>query len=165
MTAPRLPSYVMNDSEAGWLDWHDARIHGVLVLPQQRELLLDLDCVVSSFLDDNKGLSCWVVPVTAVFRDVTRMRADLLLPVDSELQALEQGIDDEGLASDDGGLTKPGSPCWTITGPTGFVRFLSSGFTLYFRSPPVLAASDGIPEPVRGPVSFERRGYEPSGER
>lgn len=131
MPPPRLDSYTVTNADADWINWHDATIHGVLALPRQQELILDVDCVVAWEAGrDGDPAGFWVAAATVVFRDVTRVVVDLLMPVDREVFDLEGRVGDEHLSKGDGGLTKPGSLTWTIQGPSGYTQFLSTGYVL-----------------------------------
>lgn len=147
------PRWVTTDADIAELSWHDALVHGLLLVPEAAELLLDLDWSIEWLPPEDGGIyfRAWTAPVTLVFHGVTHVHGDLSLPHDGTLIDISP---DESPSAVSGGHNLADLKWWLIKGVVGHLTIAATGFTQYARRPPALVTGGRLALADRGGVSF-----------
>jgi hypothetical protein len=130
-----LKKLVWSDADFEQMGWHDACIHAVATLPENFELLFDIDYiihwVVPTLLDQNYKF--WVAPATLIFENVSNLEFNW------ESHSGEIVIQD--LNRTDEQKTPNGAMTdwqWNLNIIEGDITFRATGYKQYFRRQPSL---------------------------
>lgn len=146
---------VWTDADFDVMGWHDATIWAMAVISDDFEFSFDIDYILRWVhpVPPEECYSFWVSPATLVFRGVQNIKIN----IDADyIQLIEVAdINREGPFSwPDGTLT---NWKWIIELQQGSIEFEASGFTQYFRRPPVFGTQQGLGFDERGGISFDRK--------
>jgi len=141
------------------MGWHDSSIYACGAIPEDFELMFDLDYIVEWVPPgaDEKYYSFWVAPATLVFQNVADVQVTL--------ESMQGEITLLGLQRGDPHPTPAGrlnDYRWTLDGNEGSITFRATGFRQYFRAAPVLTTAQRLSQSARGGLSFNRTELAPS---
>lgn len=151
-----LEKWTWTEEDFERMGWHDALVHAFSFQPADWELLLDLDYILE-WVDPAPGEASyrfWSAPATLVFSDVTDLQIEL-----EPFPAFEiADISRSDPQAPDGREDTPSAVhwLWTLDFHNGRATFRSTGYTQWFRRPPVFNNSQSLTLEERGGLSFER---------
>ncbi|MGE3465812.1 MAG: hypothetical protein AB7J13_02670 [Pyrinomonadaceae bacterium] len=146
---------VWTDADFDIMGWHDSTIWAMAVISDEFEFSFDIDYILRWVhpVPPEQAFGFWVSPATLVFQDVQNLKVEI--EADSIFYIEVADINREGpFAWPDGTLTKWK---WVIELQQGRIEFEASGFTQYFRQPPVFGTQQGLGLDQRGGISFDRQ--------
>ncbi|MBD1935650.1 MULTISPECIES: hypothetical protein [Cyanophyceae] len=148
-----LEKLIWSDADFEQMGWHDAYVHAIAAIPENFELLFDLDYIVQwiSPVTQDEYLTFLVAPATLVFRNVWNIELHL------ESQSGEfslQNIDrlDEQTTPNE----KMTDWLWKLDGNEGSLSFRSTGYKQYFRRQPILTKFQQLKFEERDGICFSR---------
>ena len=149
-----LEKLVWSQDDFDLMGWHDATVHAFALIPEQFELVLDIDYILKwedPQLPD-QHYTFWVSPATLVFEGVQNITIDLDIPYIQDIDL--QGIQKEGPVPAPNGELIDWD--WLIEANQGNIRFRAIGYKQYFRRAPIRIKEQGLEVSQRGGLSFER---------
>lgn len=151
--AYELQKWVWTQDDYEQMGWHDCHIHALAFLPENFELLLDIDYIFRWLqpTPPQQYFSFWVAPATLVFENVydvaLTLRCDSGLEIDDIKRNQTMPVHTEYDESSDAGH-------WTIACQEGQITLRSTGYTQYIRATPQYSASQSLDMCSRGGFSF-----------
>ena len=149
-----LEKWVWSHHDFDVMGWHDATVHAFALVPEQFELLLDIDYIVKWEEPEPPDVyyTFWISPATIVFEGVQDIKINL--DIDNIQDIDLQGIEREGpLPAPNGELIDWD---WIVEANQGSIRFRATGYRQYFRRAPIRIREQGLEISQRGGLSFER---------
>jgi hypothetical protein len=142
------------------MGWHDAQIHAFAFDNNSKsrtgDLLLDIDYIFKWIHPKVDGgyFYFWVAPCTLTFKNA------IDLDINFQTNAYEtnaQEIDELTLTKEKSKHSDIELNRWTIQLRTGYISFVSEGFTQIVRQKPILTGSQQLRHEERNGISFNRQ--------
>ncbi len=151
-----LEKLVWSDADYDIMGWHDAVLHGVAILVETSEAVLDIDYILKWVLlppdvpGGRQSYNFWIAPATIVFEHVSK--------IDFKIDGMRMSLD--GISRSDPTATTDGQKTewlWDLPGTRGFMGELrATGYKQYFRKQPIFIKDQEISLEQRGGISFRR---------
>lgn len=152
----KVEKWVWTDADFDEMGWHDSRVHAMAFLPEDFELVFDIDYIFE-WVQPKPGetyFKFWVAQATLVFENVY----DVELDIDSYNSKLEIDSirrEDARAPRNVQYIDKGTEWLWVMECQEGEVRFRSVGYKQFIREAPRLGKTQAIDLKVRG-FSFAR---------
>jgi hypothetical protein len=136
------------------MGWHDVTVHAFALVPEQFELLLDIDYILKWEEPEPPEVhyTFWISPATLVFKGVQDIK--ISFDIDNIQDIDLQGIKRECAVPAPSRELVDWS--WIIEANQGTLRFRATGYKQYFRRGPIRMKEQSLDVRQRGGLSFER---------
>lgn len=152
-TIGTLKRLIWSDADFEEMGWHGAYVHAIAAIPENFELMLDIDYIVQwvNPIPPEQHFKFWVAPATLVFSNVWNVKFCL----ESEsgefsIQGLERLNEQATL---NGKMT---DWLWRFLGNEGSLSFRATAYKQHFRKQPILTLSQQLMLNERDGISFNR---------
>lgn len=152
----QLEEWVWSEADFEVMGWHDSRIHALAFLPDDFEMVFDIDYIVKWVhpQPNETHFKFWVSPATLVFENVYDVEFELESYAGRlEIDDIER--DDERPPRNARHIGKQTEWKWSVRCQEGEIRFRSTGYKQYIRTHPVFSVSQALDLQSRG-FSFSR---------
>jgi hypothetical protein len=149
-----MEKLVWSQDDFDLMGWHDATVHAFALIPEQFELVLDIDYILKWEEPEPPAVyyTFWISPATLVFEGVQDIKINLDI---DHIQDIDlQGIEREGPVPAPNGELVDWN--WVVEANQGSITFRATGYRQYFRRPPIRIKEQGFEQSQRGGLSFER---------
>lgn len=147
--------WIWTDEDFNEMQWHDVRVHAMAFVPENHELVLDIDYVFEWMPQgEGKKFLFSISPATLVFENVYNIRIDLEMDGDIDIDLIERK--DPGTARNAQYTDNKQEWTWTVECHTGEIEFRGAGFKQYIRREPVVQDKLRFSMDERGGHSFIR---------
>lgn len=148
-----LEKLVWSDTDFEQMGWHLAYVHGIAAIPENFELLFDIDYIVNwvNPVPPDSYFTFWIAPATLVFTNVGNVEFHLKSQSgEFSLQDLHR-VDEQ--TTPNGKMT---DWLWKLSGDDGSVSFRATGYKQYFRKQPFHTQFQKLRLDERGGLCFSR---------
>lgn len=149
--------YIWTEDDFDKMGWHDATLYATAFLPEQYELLLDIDYIFEwTNPEDNETYYKFLVsPATLVFENVNELSINLTEPYRAiQIQNIERKNSRKPKNAD---YVKSNIEWqWIIDIEVGEITFYSIGYKQFIRKEPMLINSQSLSFDERRGLSFFR---------
>jgi len=139
------------------MGWHDCHIHSIAFFPDQYEIAFDIDYIFKWVhpKGDETNFKFWISPATLVFQNVYDMDFDIQTSGGLEIDTITR--DNQKTPRNVEFLDKNTEWQWNIECHEGVISFVSIGYSMHVRKPPILSSKQILDRKERGGISFERK--------
>lgn len=151
-----LKKWVWTEVDFEGMDWHDSRIHALAFLPDEFEIVFDVDYILQWIHpeSDEVRFQFWIAPATLVFENV--------YDLEFEIKSFNGGLEIDNIRREDERLPRNAQHIgreaewqWVMEFQEGEIKFRSAGYKQYIRDSPVLGENQTLELKSRG-ISFIR---------
>jgi len=152
----QIEKWIWTDNDFDSMGWHDSRIHALSFVPEQYEIVFDIDYIFQWIPPESNEshFKFWVAPATLVFENIYDLEFDI--------ESHDGDLEIDGITRKDpakplnGQFTgKDVDWLWVIECQEGEIRFRSDGYKQFIRAAPQLGGAQSIDLKRRG-FSFAR---------
>lgn len=149
----KLEKAVWTEDDFETMGWHDARVWGISVNPDERDYLIDLDYIFKWVHPEEgeESFRFWVAPVTLVFENAYGIK----LGIESqqgEIEVADLHMGNARELSNGNGIEYT----FRFECQEGEIRLSATGYKMYVRKEPRLYQDQSIGYKERGGVNFGR---------
>ena len=155
-TKYELEKIVWSEEDFDHLAWRDCTIHALAFPLGAFDLLLDIDYIFEwiSPVEPERNYQFWIAPVTLAFENVHEIKIDFDICDHIQIGNIER---EKATPRESEYIHRFKEWNWDISCTRGDITFLATGFKMFARTPPLLAAVSRLDPAARGGYSFDRR--------
>jgi hypothetical protein len=149
-----LEKWIWSHDDYDLMGWHDATVHAIALVPEQWELILDIDYIVRWVdpIPPNEYFHFWIAPATLVFQGVQDIKIEFNIP--NIMDITLQGIERSNPRPTPNGTSTEWD--WFIDSNEGRITFRADGYSQHFRAAPIRLKEQGLDFKQRCGLSFDR---------